>query len=84
MNLLGGHQFDDAPALDRDLVKTITRTESRLGEPLPFVPSPGIVPAAVPFSDAGERYARGDWSIGRQWEPAAPSTGARCPTFPPF
>jgi hypothetical protein len=51
MNLLGGHQFDDAPALDRDLVKTITRTESRLCEPLPFVPSPGIVPAAVPDAD---------------------------------
>jgi hypothetical protein len=51
MNLLGGHRFDDARALDRDLVKTITRTESRLCEPLPFVSSPGIVPASVPDVD---------------------------------
>ena len=49
-NLLGGLRFDDAQ-LDRDLVKTITRTESRLCEPLPFVSSPGIVPVVAPDAD---------------------------------
>ena len=36
------------------------------------------------FSDAGERYTRGDWSIGRQWEPAAPEHWGEMPNIRAF
>ena len=45
LDLLGGYPFESAPALEQKLVKTIVRMESRLvGEPLPSVPSPPLVP----------------------------------------
>jgi hypothetical protein len=48
VNLLGGYRFESTPALDQELIKTILQMESRLGEPLPSVPSPPLVPTESP------------------------------------
>ena len=59
LNLLGGYRFESVPALDQELVKTIPWMESRLGEPLPTVPSPRLVPteSAAPISEAEDPLA---------------------------
>jgi hypothetical protein len=48
VNLLGGYRFKSTQALDQELIKTILQMESRLGEPLPSVPSPPLVPTESP------------------------------------
>ena len=52
-------RFESVPALDQELVKTIPWMESRLGEPLPSVPSPRLVPteSAAPISEAEDPLA---------------------------
>jgi hypothetical protein len=59
LNLLGGYRFESTPALDQELVKTIPWMESRLGEPLPTVPSPRLVPteSAAPIFEAEDPLA---------------------------
>ena len=58
-NLLGGYRFESTPAFDQELVKTIPWMESRLGEPLPTVPSPRLVPteSAAPIFEAEDPLA---------------------------
>ena len=57
INLLGGYRFESTSALDQELIKITLQMEPRLGEPLPTVPSPRLVPTASAIPEVEDPLA---------------------------